>query len=107
MSATSRGLSSPSRFVCCVPRSVPASQRAHVHAALVDASVHAFRIGMAVGAGFAVLGGVVALVGIENPRRRVPCADCSPASLSTTGATLTTEDGGTAPAGRALATERG
>jgi EmrB/QacA subfamily drug resistance transporter len=55
---------------------VPAAERARVHAALVDASVHAFRIGMGIAGGLAVLGGVIALVGIENPRRRVGCADC-------------------------------
>jgi hypothetical protein len=38
--------------------------------ALVEASVHAFRIGMSLAAGLAVLGGLVSLVGIENPRRR-------------------------------------
>ncbi len=70
---------------------VPAADRARVHAALVDASVHAFRIGMGVGAGLAILGGVVALVGIENPRRRVRCADCQPPAVSTTGATLSSE----------------
>ena len=70
---------------------VPAADRPQVHTALVDASVHAFRIGMVVGGGLAVLGGIVALIGIENPRRRVRCADCQPPAVSTTGATLTTE----------------
>ncbi len=70
---------------------VPAADRPEVHTALVDASVHAFRIGMVVGGGLAVLGGIVALIGIENPRRRVRCADCQPPAVSTTGATLTTE----------------
>jgi hypothetical protein len=62
-----------------------------LHAAFVDASVHAFRIGMGVGAGLAILGGVVALVGIKNPRRRVLCADCPSAAVSTTGASLASE----------------
>jgi EmrB/QacA subfamily drug resistance transporter len=70
---------------------VPVADRARIHTVLVDASVHAFRIGMGVGAGFACLGGIVALVGIQNPRRRVPCADCQPPAVSTTGATLTSE----------------
>jgi EmrB/QacA subfamily drug resistance transporter len=60
---------------------VPAQERATVHAALIDASVHAFRIGMGIGGGLAVLGGIVALVGIENPRRRVGCADCPGGAL--------------------------
>ena len=42
------------------------------HQALVDASVHAFRIGMDVAAGLAVLGGLISLVGIENPRIKHP-----------------------------------
>jgi EmrB/QacA subfamily drug resistance transporter len=70
---------------------VPPADRAQIHTVLVDASVHAFRIGMVVGGGLAILGGIVALVGIENPRRRVRCADCQPPAVSTTGATLTSE----------------
>jgi len=60
---------------------VPASERAEVHTALVNASVYAFRIGLGISAGLAVLGGLVALIGIENPRRRVPCADCPGGAL--------------------------
>jgi EmrB/QacA subfamily drug resistance transporter len=51
---------------------VPATDRPRVHAALVDASVHAFRIGITIAGLLAILGGAVALVGIENPRRRAP-----------------------------------
>jgi hypothetical protein len=57
------------------------AERAELHAALVEASVHAFRIGIGIGAGLAIAGGVIALVGIENPRRRVPCADCPGGAL--------------------------
>jgi MFS family permease len=53
---------------------VPPGERPRVHAALVDASVHAFRIGIGIAGLLAILGGVVALVGIENPRRRAPVA---------------------------------
>jgi EmrB/QacA subfamily drug resistance transporter len=60
---------------------VPADERAEVHAALVNSSVYAFRIGLGIAAGLCALGGVVALVGIENPRRRVPCADCPGGAL--------------------------
>ena len=60
---------------------VPASEHAEVHDALVNASVYAFRIGLGISAGLAVLGGLVALIGIENPRRRVPCADCPGGAL--------------------------
>jgi EmrB/QacA subfamily drug resistance transporter len=58
------------------------SEQTVVRAALVDSSVHSFRIGMGIGAGLAILGGVVALVGIENPRRRVPSADCPGGALA-------------------------
>jgi predicted MFS family arabinose efflux permease len=36
------------------------------HDALVDASVHGFRIGMVIAAGLVGLGGLIALIGIEN-----------------------------------------
>jgi EmrB/QacA subfamily drug resistance transporter len=58
------------------------SEKAVVRAALVEASVHSFRIGMGIAAGLAVLGGVVALIGIENPRRRVPCVECPGGALA-------------------------
>ena len=61
---------------------VPAGERPVVHATLVEASVHAFRVGMGVAAGLAVLGGIVSLIGIENPRRRVRCADCPGGALN-------------------------
>ena len=32
-----------------------------------------------------ILGLIVALVGIQNPRGRVHCADCQPPAVSTTG----------------------
>jgi hypothetical protein len=60
---------------------VPASERHEVHTALVNASVYAFRIGLGISAGLAVLGGLVALIGIENPRRKVPCVDCPGGAL--------------------------
>jgi hypothetical protein len=40
-----------------------------IHPALVDASVHAFRLGMEIAAALAALGGVISLIWIENPRR--------------------------------------
>jgi EmrB/QacA subfamily drug resistance transporter len=63
-------------------RNVPPPDRPIVKAALVDASVHAFRLGMIIGAALTVLGGVIALVGIENPRTRVRCADCPGGALA-------------------------
>jgi EmrB/QacA subfamily drug resistance transporter len=61
---------------------VPPGERVEVRHALVDASVHAFRLGMGISAALAVLGGVVALIGIENPRRKVPCVDCPGGALT-------------------------
>jgi hypothetical protein len=61
---------------------VPAPERTVVRHALVDASVHAFRLGMLIGALLAAFGGVIALVGIENPRRKVPCVDCPGGALA-------------------------
>jgi EmrB/QacA subfamily drug resistance transporter len=74
----------------------PVSERPTIHAALVDASVHSFRVGVGIGAGLAVLGGVVALVGIENPRRRVSCADCPGGALA--GASMDTAKSAPRPA---------
>jgi EmrB/QacA subfamily drug resistance transporter len=61
---------------------IPPVDRPVVHGALVDASVHAFRLGVGIGAALAVIGGLVSLVGIENPRRRVPCAECPGGALA-------------------------
>jgi EmrB/QacA subfamily drug resistance transporter len=61
--------------------SAPAPERAVIHSALVDSSVHSFRLGMAIAAGLAILGGAVALIGIANPRGRVRCADCPGGAL--------------------------
>jgi MFS family permease len=61
---------------------VPAPERPVVRRALVDASVHAYRIGMLIAAALAALGGLLALIGIENPRRRVRCADVPGGALS-------------------------
>jgi EmrB/QacA subfamily drug resistance transporter len=65
---------------------VPPRELAVVHSALVDASVHSFRIGMGIGAALAILGGLVALVGIENPKRRVLSDDCPGGALTGAGA---------------------
>jgi len=60
---------------------IPAAQRPVVHAALVNASVYAFRVGIGISGALAILGGVVALVGIENPKRKVPCVECPGGAL--------------------------
>jgi EmrB/QacA subfamily drug resistance transporter len=69
-------------LVTSVPGTLAPLERVRAHTVLVDASVHAFRIGMAVSAALAALGGLIALVGIENPRRRVACADCPGGALT-------------------------
>jgi hypothetical protein len=61
---------------------VPAAQRPTARGDLVDASVHAFRLGMVISAVLAVLGGLIAALGIENPRRKVECADCPGGALA-------------------------
>jgi EmrB/QacA subfamily drug resistance transporter len=85
-----RALSPPARTAVASDRtrplvtdvsSVPAPERATVQEALVDSSVHSFRLGMMIAAGLAILGGVVALIGITNPRGRVRCADCPGGAL--------------------------
>jgi predicted MFS family arabinose efflux permease len=63
-------------LVVATPAGLPAPERAQVRDVLSGASVDAFHLGMAVAAVLVASGGLVALVGIENPRRRVPAADC-------------------------------
>lgn len=86
-----RQLSAPARVALENARSKPLvttttnvapPARATVHAVLVDASVDAFRVGMMIAAGLAILGGIVALIGVVNPRREVRCADCPGGALA-------------------------
>jgi EmrB/QacA subfamily drug resistance transporter len=60
---------------------VPPPERPVVKDALEDASASAFRLGLGIGAVLVLSGGVVSLVGIQNPRRSVPCADCPGGAL--------------------------
>jgi EmrB/QacA subfamily drug resistance transporter len=55
---------------------VARGERAEVRSALVESSTHAFHLGLLIAAALAAFGGVIALVGIQNPRRKVACADC-------------------------------
>jgi hypothetical protein len=61
---------------------VPPRERPVVATAVLDASVHAFRIGMGLSAGLVCLGGILGLAGIVNPRRRVRCEDCAGGQLA-------------------------
>jgi EmrB/QacA subfamily drug resistance transporter len=47
----------------------PPSQRVELREALRDASVHAVRTGLRIGGLLAILGGIVSLIGIKDPRR--------------------------------------
>ena len=69
--AVTTALSRP--LVTKVP-SAPAAERPVIHAALVDASVGAFRFGMEVAAILAIVGGVISLIGIAPRPRPAPAA---------------------------------
>jgi EmrB/QacA subfamily drug resistance transporter len=62
-------------------RRVPAPERPRVRAALESGSASAFHLGLGLGAALVVAGGVVALLGIRNPRRSVPCEECPGGAL--------------------------
>ena len=59
-----------------VVKDVPPPVRVEVAAGSQDASVKAFHVAMAIATVLVALGGVLGLVGIVNPRRRVEAADC-------------------------------
>jgi EmrB/QacA subfamily drug resistance transporter len=64
--------------------SMPAEERAQLHAATADASESAFALGIRIAAGLVAAGGVVALVGIRRPAPAEPCfaADCAGGQLA-------------------------
>ncbi len=60
----------------------PAAERPRVEAALTDASVAAFRLGIGIAGGLAIAGGIVSLLGIQDPRRLVvPARGCPGGAL--------------------------
>ncbi|HEY4279408.1 MAG TPA: MFS transporter, partial [Conexibacter sp.] len=64
----------------------PASERATVDAALTDASVSAFHLGVGIAGGLAIIGGIISLIGIQDPRRlpedeQVPSESCPGGAL--------------------------
>ncbi len=60
---------------------LPVAERAPVSGAVRDASVDAFRLGMGLSAALVALGGILGLVGIVNPRRKVRGEDCAGGQL--------------------------
>ena len=60
----------------------PDDVRAAVARASEDASVDAFRMAIAIATGLVALGGVLGLLGIVNPRRRVDAHDCPGGQLA-------------------------
>ena len=65
-----------------VPAGAPPAVREEVTAAAQDASVTAFRVGIWIATMLVALGGVLGLVGIENPRRRVTAEECPGGQLA-------------------------
>jgi EmrB/QacA subfamily drug resistance transporter len=57
-------------------KSLRGPDRAVVRSALDSSSEKAFHIGMGCGAGLVLLGGLISLVGIQNPRRKVRAEEC-------------------------------
>jgi hypothetical protein len=69
----------------------PPGERAELRKVLVDASVRGFREGIGIGAALVILGGLLSLVGIRDPRTRVPAERCPAGALASAGAEATLE----------------
>ena len=61
---------------------VPPRVRAEIAEGSRDASVKAFHVAIAIATGLVGLGGVLGLIGIVNPRRKVDAADCPGGQLA-------------------------
>ena len=60
---------------------VPPRERPVVQRAVRDASERAFHVGIGIGALLVALGGLVSVIGIRDPRRRVPAEECPAGAL--------------------------
>lgn len=60
----------------------PAAEREQVSAAVTDASVSGFRLGMGVSAALVIAGGLLGAAGIVNLRRKVAAEDCGGGQLA-------------------------
>jgi MFS family permease len=81
-------------------RGLPPAQARAVTRAADDASLSSFRFGMGIAAALVAIGGTVAGVGIQNPRRRVPAESCPGGQLvgaSPDAAGCRSRDGASAP----------
>jgi hypothetical protein len=55
---------------------LPGGEQAEVREAAENASIGAFRVGIGISTALVAVGGVLGLLGIVNPRRRVEAEDC-------------------------------
>jgi hypothetical protein len=60
---------------------VPAAERPVLRRAVEDASVTGFQVSIGIAVGLVALGGVLGLIGIQNPRRVVAARDCAGGQL--------------------------
>jgi EmrB/QacA subfamily drug resistance transporter len=59
----------------------PAAQRKHAREVLVSASVDSFHLATGISAGLTALAGLISLLGVANPRRKVAAKSCSGGAL--------------------------
>jgi EmrB/QacA subfamily drug resistance transporter len=65
-----------------VPHGLPPAERTAVARGAESASISAFHLALGVATGLVALGGVLGIVGIRNPRRRVACSGCPAGQLA-------------------------
>jgi hypothetical protein len=62
-------------------KGVPPRERPRVERAVRDASERAFHVGIGIGALLVALGGLISVIGIRDPRRRVSAEECPAGAL--------------------------